>query len=186
MQLFEFVMILVSIILGLGLTELLAGLGRLLRVRSSVRWFWIHSFFQLGIFLALLQLWWESWDFRLLTEITFPQSLVLLLGPISAVLIAHLLYPESVRGVDLREYYFAQSGILWGLVVLSTVVGTFVKPFAFGVVILQPDNVSGLLTIPLGVVLALSRSERVHAIAASAILVILVLDTILPGYLIAS
>lgn len=185
MQLFEFVMILVSIILGLGVTEVLSGLGRLLRERSSVRWYWIHSVFQFGIFLGLFQMWWESWDYRLLTEITFPQSLVLVLGPISAFLIAHLLYPESVQDVDLREYYFAQCGLLWGLVALSTVIGTFVKPVAFGAVILQPDNVSGLLTIPLAVTLALSRSERTHAIAASTILVILVLDTILPGYLIA-
>ena len=185
MQLFEFVMILVSIILGLGVTEILAGLGRLLRMRSSVRWFWIHSLFQLGIFLALLQIWWESWDFRLLSEITFPQSLVLLLGPIAVFLIAHLLYPDSAADTDLREYYFAQSRLLWSFVVFSTIVGTFMKPIAFGVVVLQPDNVSGLLTIPLGVILAISRSERVHAIAASTILVVLVLDTILPGYLIA-
>ena len=185
MQLFEFEMILVSIILGLGVTEVLAGLGRMLRARKSVRWYWIHSLFQLGIFLALLQLWWESWDLRLLAEITFLQSLVLLMGPISVFLIAHLLYPESVRDADLREYYFEQRGLLWGLVAASTFVGTFVKPVVFGAVILQPDNISGLLTIPLAATLAISRSARVHAIAASTILVVLVLDTILPGYLIA-
>jgi len=185
MQLFEFVMILVSIILGLGVTEVLSGLGRLLRVRSSVRWYWIHSVFQFGIFLGLFQMWWESWDYRLLAEITFPQSLVLVLGPISAFLIAHLLYPDKVQGVDLREYYFSQSALLWGLVVLSTVVGTFVKPFFFGATVIQPDNVSGFLTIPLATGLALSQSERFHAVAATTVLVILLLDTILPGYLIA-
>jgi hypothetical protein len=183
-ELFEFLMILISIVLGLGVTEVLAGLGRLLRARASVRWYWIHVFFQLGIFLAILQLWWESWSFRLISEVTFPQSVILLLGPIMVFLIAHLLYPESGSGADLREYYFEQHALLWGLVVLGTVIGTFVRPPAFGDRIFELDNASGLVIIPLGLGLASTRSERFHAIAAPAILIVVLLDTVLPGYLI--
>lgn len=185
MQLFEFLMILMSIIIGLGIAEILSGAGRLLRARDTVRFYWIHSLFQVGIFLALLQLWWESWDLRLLPEITYLQTCVLLLGPISIFLIAFLLYPDPVQHADVRAYYYRQSPILWGLVAACTVVGTFVKPVAFDADVFQLDNLSGWLTIPLAVVLAASKSARVHALAASMILAILVLDTILPGYFIA-
>ena len=43
MQLFEFLMVLVSIIVGLGVAELLTGLARLLRARKSVRFYWVHA-----------------------------------------------------------------------------------------------------------------------------------------------
>ena len=55
MGLFEFVMLLVSIIIGLGLTEILTGAANLVRARETVRFYWIHILFQFGVFFALLQ-----------------------------------------------------------------------------------------------------------------------------------
>ena len=184
MELFEFLMILISIIIGLGVTEVLSGAARLLRSRDSVRFYWIHVLFQVGIFLALLQIWWESWDLRLLPEITYPQTCVLLLGPILLFLIAYLLFPDPVKSADLRAYYFRQSPLLWGFVAAGTATGTFLKPLSFHVEVLQADNVSGLLSLPLSIVLVATRKEKVHAVLASVILGVLILDTALPGYLI--
>jgi hypothetical protein len=42
MGLFEFLMILLSVIIGLALTELLTGVASLLRVRETVRFYWVH------------------------------------------------------------------------------------------------------------------------------------------------
>jgi hypothetical protein len=184
-ELFGFLMVLISIIIGLGVTEVLSGVARLLRARDTVRFYWIHELFVVGVFLALLQLWWESWDLRALPEVTYLQACVLLLGPILLFLIAYLLFPDPVEGAELRTYYFEQSPYLWGFVVGGTVAGTFLKPMSLHVEVLQPDNLSGLLTIPLAILLARSKSGKVHAILASAILAILVLDTVLPNYLIA-
>jgi len=184
MQLFEFLMILVSVIIGLGVTEVLSGTARLLRARDSIRFYWIQSVFQVGIFLALLQGWWESWDLRLLPEVSYLQACVLLLGPILSFMIAFLLYPDPVRGADLREYYYRQSPILWGLVAAGTFVGTFVKPMVFGWPIFEPGNLSGLLTIPFAAALTSTRRPAVHAVLASSILLILILDTVVHGYLI--
>ncbi|NIP81022.1 MAG: hypothetical protein GWM90_18120, partial [Gemmatimonadetes bacterium] len=177
MELFEFLMILVSIIIGLGVTEVLSGAARLLRARDGVRPYWIHVLLQVGVFLALIQNWWESWDLRLLPELSYVQACVLLLGPIILFLMAHLLYPDPVPGADLRAYYYRQSPILWGLVVAGTAVGTFLKPVVFDWPVLYPSNLSGLVTIPFALVLASSRSPRLHAVLATAILLILVLDT---------
>jgi hypothetical protein len=185
MEIFGFLMILISIIIGLGVTEVLSGVGRLLRARDTIRFYWIHELFVAGVFLALLQLWWESWDLRGLPELTYLQACVLILGPILLFLIAYLLFPDPVADAELRTYYFEQSPYLWGFVVAGTVVGTFLKPMSLHVDVLQPDNLSGLLTIPLAIVLARSKSGKVHAILASAILAILVLDTVLSNFWIA-
>jgi hypothetical protein len=71
MGLFEFLMILLSVIIGLALTELLTGVASLLRVRETVRFYWVHVVLQFGIFFALLQQWWESWDLAEIEVISF-------------------------------------------------------------------------------------------------------------------
>lgn len=184
MELFEFLMILISIIIGLGVTEVLSGVARIIRARDSVRTYWVHTAFQAAIFLALLQNWWESWGLRTLPEITFPQAFVLLLGPIFVFLIAFLLYPDPVPETDLREYYYQQAPMLWGLVIIGTVVGSYVKPIPFGWEIVKPDNVSGFITIPLAAILVFSDRPKVHGVVAVVIFAILALDTVLPNFLI--
>lgn len=185
MQLFEFLMVLVSIIIGLGVTEVLSGAARLIRARDTVRWYWIHGLFQVAVFLALFQQWWESWDRRLLPEITYGQTIALLLGPVILFLIAHLLFPDPAEGSDLREYYYRQAPVLWGLAMLGTVIGTFVVPASFDSDILHPSNLSGLATIPMMILLATSKRPWIHGLLASVVLVVLVLDTLLPARAIA-
>ena len=70
MQLFEFLMVLMSIIVGLGIAALLAGVADLLRARNSTSFYWVHSLLVAVIFLALAQVWWESWDLRAAPEWT--------------------------------------------------------------------------------------------------------------------
>lgn len=45
--------------------------------------------------------------------------LVVMVPPIVLVLIARLLYPPDVKGVDLEAYYYRQAPLLWGLVVVA-------------------------------------------------------------------
>ena len=95
MGLFEFFMILISVIVGLALTEILTGTANLLRERETVRFYWLHSLFQVGIFFALLQQWWESWELVNLTEISFGNVLLRLFPSIMVFMIARLLNPRT-------------------------------------------------------------------------------------------
>jgi len=186
MGLFEFLMILVSVIIGLGLTELLTGVANLLRSRNSVRFYWIHSLFQLGIFFALLQFWWESWGMQDLETISFWAVLSILTLPVFLFLIAHLLYPSPVENADLRDYYYRQVSFLWGMVIAGTVEGTFVRPLIMGDPVLHVSNLSGMPMIAICIVLASSKSPRVHTVLAPLILIILILDTLLANPAISS
>ena len=64
MSLFEFLMVLVSIIIGLGIVEILTGIARQIRCRESIQGYWIHSVLVAIVFFALLQQWWEIWGVR--------------------------------------------------------------------------------------------------------------------------
>jgi len=90
MNLFEFLMILMSLIVGLGLAEILSGVARFLK-RGGIRGFsWTHSAITVTVFVALLQTFWESWGLRSIEVWTFPAMLLMLGSPIILFLIAHI------------------------------------------------------------------------------------------------
>ena len=64
MRLFDFIMILDSIIIGLGLSEVLGGLARLLRSRGAKRIYGIHAVVVVLIVVTLLYHFWDSWGLR--------------------------------------------------------------------------------------------------------------------------
>ena len=57
MSLFEFLMVLLSIIIGLGLAEILRGIARHIRNRDSASGYWVHAVVVCLVFVALLQQW---------------------------------------------------------------------------------------------------------------------------------
>lgn len=179
MGLFEFLLVLVSVVIGLGLTEILAGVANLLRARDEVRPYWIHVLFQCGVFFALLQQWWEFWDMEAMGEISFLAVLSILAPPIFLFLIANLIYPTQAKGCDLEEYYYRQAPLLWGLVIAGTLVGTFVQPLVFGDPVFHIANISGIPMLAFCFVLATSKNRRVHSVLGPIIIVMVLLDTIL-------
>lgn len=185
MELFEFLMVLVSIIIGLAIAELLTGSARLLRARGTVEFYWLHTLLILGVGLAMLQIWWESWGLRNVPAVTFLQLCLLLASPVALFMMAHLLFPGRGEPTGMRDYYFQQAPLLWGFALFGTLVGTFFIPWANGDSILRPNNLSGFPMIALFIVMILSKRPRVHEVAAPLVLVLLVLDTVLPGRFIA-
>ncbi len=179
MGLFEFLMILLSVIIGLGLTEVLIGAANLIRARSTIKFYWIHSLFQIGVLFALLQLWWESWGMNSLESISFWAVLSILAPSVFLFLTAHLLYPGSVESSDMRAYYYRQAPILWGLVIAGTLEGTFLRPLIMGDPVFHPANLSGIPMIAICIVLVSSKNPRVHSVLAPFILIMVILDTVL-------
>jgi hypothetical protein len=83
---FEFLLVIVSILLGLGITELLAGLVRILRgelVAGKIHALWMFIIFQLQVQLA-----WGLWGLRAKEEWQYPEFLLLLLAPVLLYLAA--------------------------------------------------------------------------------------------------
>lgn len=179
MGLFEFLMILVSVVIGLGLTEILTGWANLLRARDRVHFYWVHVLLQCGVFFALLQQWWEFWELEGLGEISFIAVLAILATPIVLFLIAHLLFPTQAQGADLEEYYYRHSTLLWTLVIAGTLAGTFLEPLIFGYPVFHPANLSGIPMVAVCAVLAASKNRRAHSILVPIIFLLVLLDTIL-------
>ncbi len=95
MSLFEFLMVFVSIIVGLGVTEILTGIAMQIRHRESIKGYWVHTAGVLLIFVALIQNWWELWDRRNVPEWTFLGVVLMLIPPASLYLVAHLIFRKT-------------------------------------------------------------------------------------------
>jgi hypothetical protein len=56
---FSYLSVLISIILALGMTRVLAGVGEMLQARSRRRLYWVHAVWVVNLFLYLVVAWWD-------------------------------------------------------------------------------------------------------------------------------
>jgi hypothetical protein len=177
-NLFEFLMVLVSIIVGLGLAELLTGVARLLRARGTTRYYWVHGVLTTTIFVALLQQWWEAWGLRAVPQWSFLALVLMLAGPTCLFLISHLLFPEVTPEVDVEEYYYGPMRPVWALGILAIVGSTSFRPIMFGDALLALDNATSFLGIIVFAGLLVSSRRPVHATLLPVVLASLLYDVL--------
>jgi len=162
MDRFSFVMVLLSIIVGLGVTELLTNLARQIQNRATIKHYWIHTLLSLMVFLALLQQWWESWDQRFVESWSFPILLLMLGGPIGLYITSHLLFPKDLEGADLKALYYRSHRVLYGIGVVTVAFATIYRPLSFGDGLIDADNASSVLIALAFLTLAISKKPVVH------------------------
>jgi hypothetical protein len=170
LSLFEFLMVPVSLIIGLGITELLTGVALTIRYRKSIAVYWGHSIFVVIVFLALVQQWWEIWNLRDTPSWSFPGCLMMRGGPIGLYLIAHLLYPEPVSNADFRKYYYEEMRPIFLIALLTVLVTASFSPLIIDQSIFQLDNLSSFVLPLVFTALALSQNSRLHAFLVPMIL----------------
>jgi hypothetical protein len=126
MNLFEYVGVLGSIVVGLALAHILTGVSRTLQALGRIRVYWVHSVWTLNITVYLVFFWWfmyhwsgvESWDFFLFV--------FLLLYAVTLYLISALLFPGEVSpGFDFKEHYFQNKRWVFGFLSFAYVLDTF-------------------------------------------------------------
>jgi hypothetical protein len=123
LTLFEYLAVIVSVVIGLGLTRILEGVGRVLQARAQVHLYWVHLVFTGIVFLGHLLFWWLFWSSREVEAWSFFPFLFLLLQPIILYLLAGLCFPDfSERGpIDFRAFYYRNHRWFFGLFALLMV-----------------------------------------------------------------
>lgn len=94
---FEFIMVLVSIIIGLGIAELLQGVGKVMK--SNPRGGLLHLLWTANMLNMLVQCFWSWWMAENKADWTYFELIMVLLGPIVMYIISSLLnLPEQFSG----------------------------------------------------------------------------------------
>ena len=107
MDAFSYLSVLLSIILGLGLTQVLTAAGRLIRHRDRVRVHWLPLVWAAVLLVIYVQVWWSMYGLRLRGSWTFGAFTIVLAQTAALYLMAALALPEHVDEAngDLGVYF---------------------------------------------------------------------------------
>ncbi|HQQ82087.1 MAG TPA: hypothetical protein PK059_02805 [Cyclobacteriaceae bacterium] len=108
MTAFEYVIVLISIILGLGITQIMMGLADLVHQWNKVKFYWPHLIWIMLVFVLHIQDWWDTYNLRGFEPWRLPTFLFFSLYPVNLFVLARILFPfQPTEGtIDLREFYF--------------------------------------------------------------------------------
>ena len=116
MTTFEYVAVLVSIVVGLGIAHLLHGVGRLISQPGRWKIYWVHLVWAFSTFLYLVHFWW--WEFQMSTVEVWTSQLYmfLILYAVLLFLVCVILFPDDFPdGQDYREYFYGRRRWFFGL-----------------------------------------------------------------------
>jgi len=171
---FEYLAVLISIVLGLGITQLLGGFGRWLEQRDTFRAY-APSILWAAILLVLhVQTWWSMFSLRHHPSWSFLQFGVVLGQPIILFLLTTLVLPSATSPrPDLRANFFAQRTWFFGLITVLLLV-SLLRDIAMSGTLTDATNLAfHTLFIMLSVAAMIVERERFHLVMsyASAVLV---------------
>lgn len=177
----EHLLVLVSIIVGLALTDILTSVHQLVHARKRVRFSWFPVGWAVILFYVTVQVWWAS--LHGVQEPVYQNFFgfaLYLLVPVTLYLVASSVLPdvESEGLVDMQAHYFEHR--TWFFLVaalnISIIVGTDVlqgDPF------LNPPRAIHGGFLATFVTLAWTKNRRVHAIGLTLALALVVVFIVL-------
>jgi hypothetical protein len=107
---FSYLSVLISIILALGMTRVLAGVGEMLQAHARRRIYWVHAVWVVNLFVYLVVAWWIFYRWRNQQPWTFLLFVFVLISPTILYLASIVLFPpESALDefVDYKAHYYA-------------------------------------------------------------------------------
>jgi hypothetical protein len=124
MDAFSYLSVLLSIILGLGMTQLLTAAGRIIRHRDRVRMDWLPLVSAGVLGVAYVQVWWAMFGLRGVQEWTFIRFFAVLAQVTTLYMTAAVALPEQVdeAGVDLREYFERQHRWFYAFLLMTLLI----------------------------------------------------------------
>jgi hypothetical protein len=117
---FDYLGVLISVILGLALTHLLLGVSRLIEMRGSVKVYWVQLVWTVNILLYVLGIWWGMFWWKRLGAWSIQEFLFLAFYAGVLFLLASMLFPSEVReGTDFEAYFFRNKNWFFGVQLLA-------------------------------------------------------------------
>lgn len=154
---FEYISVMMSIIMGLGIIRLLGSFENVF----SKDHYWPHAIWVVSLFWLHVQNWWGFWELR---NVSFN-----VMGYSVFIGYASLLYLSAValtnradNTTSWREHYFAQRRWIFGVMILTILVAIFSTRILLGASLLHPYRIVQFSLLILAVLALVSERENVH------------------------
>lgn len=120
MNTFDYLMVLVSIVMGLAITNVLNRLAVVVTARERVDFYWPPIAWAIWIFFISVQHWWAQWSVHHVQHWNFLTFVMSLLDPVLLFLLSALVLPEREEDgvIDLGQWYYRNRVWFFGLLFL--------------------------------------------------------------------
>ncbi len=107
MGVFEYLGVILSVIMGLGVTHVLAGVSKTIHLRATVRPYWVQLLWALNVLVYIVTIWWGMFWWSEQQEWSYFLFLLLILYAILLFLAASLIFPWHIAdGFDFEEHFY--------------------------------------------------------------------------------
>lgn len=165
---FEYLSVLVSIILGLGITNILGGFGAIVRNRQRTKLYSPVLVTMVTLFLIHVQTWWTMFNLRGVRHWTIVEFFEILMQPTFLYLASAMLVPDfsGSEPVDLRAQYHGERRWFFGCL-LVLIFFSLLRPVILSGRLTSVDDLIGHGVFLAAIVIGISTdSDRVHQIVA--------------------
>lgn len=176
---FEYVTVLISIILGLGITQIVTGIADIIHQWERVRLYWPHLLWILLVFFLQIQEWWQIYDLRHYESWRLPSFLLLSLYPINLFILSRILFPISMveSVIDFKQFYFHNYRKFFLMIIVNISLSILEDLLIQGYKLTEQPVQLSLLAVMSVVTFTKPKSEWIHKAIVLA-LVILMLASI--------
>ncbi|HTA39576.1 MAG TPA: hypothetical protein VK760_10880 [Candidatus Acidoferrales bacterium] len=117
MKTFDYLIVLVSIVIGLAMTNVLTRLALAMQARERVNFYWPPVAWSLWIFFICVQHWWAQWTWQFAGAPTFGLFCLQLTTPVLLFLLSALALPDREEDgfLNLENWYFRNRKWFFGL-----------------------------------------------------------------------
>jgi hypothetical protein len=172
---FEYVIVLVSIILGLGITTILTGVAEFIKHPPARNLYPPYIIWIILVFMLHIHEWWESYQLKSIEEWRLPMFVFIILYPIALYILAHLLFPADLRrGLITKSFYLNNYPRLFIFAIIMDVLGVI-----HNVVILKISLTDQIFQLALLVFLSVMLfTKSKNSVAHHIIAILLLLMTV--------
>jgi hypothetical protein len=161
---FEYVSILVSIILGLGITQILSSFADLLYHYKKIKFYWPHTLWVVFILFLLIQDWFITYEMRDKALWRLPELLFILSYPITLFTVAKMLLPtnDKEEQTDMKKFYNSQFPGIFLITSVSIVISILFNIWLLHKPLAGQTHLVVFLAIMLYLVIKKNSNELLH------------------------
>lgn len=169
---FEYLGVLIGVILGLSLTHLLRGLSKLIHMRRTIKPYWVQIVWTINILIMVLVIWWGMFWWTKLQNWSIEEFFFIAAYCTVLFMLSSMLYPpEFPSDLDFEEYFFANKSWFFGIQIAAFLLD-IPETIAKGLTHLRDVPVQYTIYIPFILIINLvalrSDNRRVHGVLCMA------------------
>jgi hypothetical protein len=178
---FEYVSILISIILGLGITQILSSFSDLLYHYKKVKFYWPHTVWIMFVLFLHIQDWFITYQLKSKMIWNLPELLFILLYPIILYIAAKMLIPanDDSEKFDMKAYYLSHFQIIFSLIGFTILLSILFNMFFLSMVIFQQIPLIIFFVVTIFLSVKRVENELIHKILSIILLASVIFSVIL-------